>query len=153
MVHFQRERPRVRGTLTMRIYNPQLRLVALSVLRQHLVAAAALGPYRTSELTLAATLWAAVPGRALVILDCGFCSYALFHALADSARQRHWLVRAKTGRTALKVQVAQRIGPGDHFDDLTRWSGCRAAYHALPATLRVRAERLPPRGARRYLLP
>src|SRR5216110_2881613 len=30
---------------------PQLRLVALSVLRQHLLAAAALGPYRTSELT------------------------------------------------------------------------------------------------------
>src|SRR3989442_4461287 len=40
---------------------PQLRLVALSVLRQHLLAAAALGPYRSSELTLAATLWAAVP--------------------------------------------------------------------------------------------
>src|SRR6266852_4209573 len=48
---------------------PQLRLVALSVLRHHLVAAAALGAYRTSELTLAATLWAAVPDRALVILD------------------------------------------------------------------------------------
>ena len=48
---------------------PQLRLVALSVLpHHHLVAAAALGPYRTSEVTLAATLWGAVPDHALVIL-------------------------------------------------------------------------------------
>src|SRR5205814_9703223 len=125
---------------------PQLRLVALSVLRQHLVAAAALGPYRTSELTLAATLWAAVPGRALVILDCGFCSYALFHALADSARQRHWLVRAKTGRTALKVQVAQRLGPGDHLVDLTRSHRTRTAHRPLPAPLRLPPLRGPPPG-------
>src|SRR5438046_3127311 len=82
-----------------------LRLVALSVLRHHLVAAAALGPYRTSEITLATPLWAAVPDRALVIFDRGFCSYALFHALAEPARHRHWLVRAKMGRTALKAQA------------------------------------------------
>src|SRR5436309_5817770 len=127
---------------------PQLRLVALSALRHHLVAAAALGPYRTSELTLAATLWAAVPERALVILDRGFCSYALFHALADPARQRHWLVRAKTGRTALKVHVVQRLGPGDHVLDLTPSHGTRTAHRTLPATLRVRAVRVHHRGFR-----
>src|SRR5438552_3700861 len=129
---------------------PQLRLVALSVLRQHLVAAAALGPYRTSELTLAATLWAAVPDHALVILDRGFCSYALFHALADPARQRHWLVRAKTGRTALKVQVVQRLGPGDHVLDLTPSHGTRTAHRTLPAPLRVPAARVHHRGLRPY---
>src|SRR5438046_4518881 len=79
---------------------PQLRLVALSVLRHHLVAAATLGPYRTNEVPLAAGLWAVVPDRALVILDRGFCSYVLFHALAEPACQRHWLIRAKAGRTA-----------------------------------------------------
>src|SRR5881628_2114223 len=131
---------------------PQLRLVALSVMHQHLVAAAALGPYRTSELTLAATLWAAVPDHALVILDRGFCSYALFHALADPARQRHWLVRAKTGRTALKVHVVQRLGPGDHVLDLTPSHGTRTAHRTLPATLRVRAVRVHHRGFRPYLV-
>jgi hypothetical protein len=131
---------------------PQLRLVALSVLRHHLVAAAALGPYRTSEITLAATLWGAVPDHALVILDRGFCSYALFHALADPAHQRHWLVRAKAGRTALKAHGVQRLGPGDHLVDLTPSHGTRTAHRTLPATLRVRAVRVHHRGFRPYLL-
>src|SRR3989441_847471 len=131
---------------------PQLRLAALSVLRHHLIAAAALGPYRTSELTLAATLWATVPERALVILDRGFCSYALFHALADSARQRHWLVRAKTGRRTLKAQVVPRLGPGDHLVDLTRSHGTHPAHPPLPPALPVRALRLPPPGFRPHLL-
>jgi len=131
---------------------PQLRLVALSVLRHHLAAAAALGPYRTSEITLATPLWAAVPDRALVILDRGFCSYALFHALAEPARHRHWLIRAKTGRTALKAQAVRRLGPGDHLVDLQRSHATRAAHPTLPATLRVRAVRVHHRGFRPYLL-
>src|SRR5438128_4724163 len=68
---------------------PQLRLVVLLVLRQHLIAAATLGPYHTSEAELAAALWAELPDRSLVILDRGFAAYALFHRLADAARQRH----------------------------------------------------------------
>jgi transposase IS4-like protein/DDE family transposase len=131
---------------------PQLRLVALSVLRHHLLAAATLGPYRTSELTLAARLWALVPDRALVILDRGFCSYALFHALAEPARQRHWLVRAKAGRTALTTHVVQRLGPGDHLVDLTPSRATRQTHRTLPATLRVRAVRVHRRGFRPYLV-
>src|SRR6058998_3895033 len=72
---------------------PQLRLVTLLALRAHLLAAAAFGPYRTSELALATQAWAALPEHALVILDRGFCSYALFHALATPDRDRHWVVR------------------------------------------------------------
>src|SRR5438093_436782 len=73
-------------------------------------------------------------------------------ALADPARQRHWLVRAKTGRTALKVQVVQRLGPGDHVLDLTPSHGTRTAHRTLPATLRVRAVRVHHRGFRPYLV-
>jgi hypothetical protein len=56
---------------------PQLRCVVLSVLRHHLLAAVHFGPYRTSELELAATLWAELPDRSLVILDRGFAIRAL----------------------------------------------------------------------------
>ena len=92
---------------------PQLRLVALLALRAHLLAAAAFGPYRTSELALATQVWAALPEQAVVILDRGFCSYALFYALTTSDRDRHWIVRARSGPTALTQAVVQRFGPGD----------------------------------------
>ena len=48
---------------------PQLRCVVLSALRHHLLAAANFGPYRTSELELAAAVWSELPDRSLVILD------------------------------------------------------------------------------------
>src|SRR5438034_6302943 len=94
----------------------------------------------------------AVPDRALVILDRDFCSYALFHALAEPACQRHWLVRAKAGRTALTAPVVQRLGPGDHLGGLTPSRATRTAHRPLPATLRVRAVRVHHRGFRPYLV-
>src|SRR2546428_726376 len=57
---------------------PQLRLVALMVLRSHLLAGLALGAYRAGELTLAAGLWPQLPDASLVILDREFATYALF---------------------------------------------------------------------------
>src|SRR2546428_299076 len=65
-------------------------------------------PYRTTEGELATTVWATIPDHAVVILDRGFARYALFHALADAAHQRHWLLRARRGRTALKGHVVER---------------------------------------------
>src|SRR5437899_229917 len=59
---------------------PLVRVVALLSLRHHLLAAAAVGSSRTGELALARGVWAALPDHTVVILDRGFCSYALFHA-------------------------------------------------------------------------
>src|SRR5207237_10049686 len=92
---------------------PQLRLVTLLALRAHLLAAAAFGSYRTSEVALATQVWAALPEHAVVILDRGFCSYALFHVLATPDRDRHWIVRARSGPTALTHALIERFGPGD----------------------------------------
>ena len=112
---------------------PQLRLVALLALRHHLLAAATFGPYRISELALATQLWAAVPNHALVILDRGFATYALFHALTDPGRTCHWLVRARGGRTALACQVVQRLGTGDALVELRPSHATRAAHPGLPS--------------------
>jgi hypothetical protein len=92
---------------------PQLRLVTLLALRARLLAAAAAGPNRISEVALATAVWATRPEHALVLLDRAFCSYALFHALAPPDRDRHWIVRARTGPTALTQAVVERFGPGD----------------------------------------
>jgi Insertion element 4 transposase N-terminal/Transposase DDE domain len=132
---------------------PQLRLVVLLVLRQHLVAAAALGPCTHSEPAVAATLWPQLPDQALVILDRGFTAYALFHTLADAERGRHWLVRVRTGRGALRWTVRQRLGRGDELVDWTpTHPHQRTVGRKLPATLRARAVRVQRRGFRPYLL-
>src|SRR5947199_8763464 len=88
---------------------PQLRLVTLLAVRAHLLAAAAFGPYRTSERALATQVWAALPGPAPVTPRRRFCSYALFHALATPDRDRHWVVRARSGPTALTQAIVQRF--------------------------------------------
>src|SRR2546426_194507 len=129
---------------------PQLRLVTLLALRAHLLAAAAFGPYRTSELALATPVWATLPEHALVILDRGFCCYALFHTLASPDRDRHWVVRARSGPTALTQAVVQRFGPGDALVELRPSPATCAKHPDLPPTLRVRAVRVQCRGFRPY---
>ena len=132
---------------------PQLRVVVLLVLRQHLLAAAALGPFGTSEPALATALWAQVPNNALVILDRGYTAYALFHTLGDRTQNRHWLVRVRTGRGALRWTVVQRLGRGDELVDWTpTHPRQRTVGRQLPATLRARAVQVHRRGFRPYVV-
>src|SRR5712692_2296752 len=127
---------------------PLLRLVALMVLRRHVLTGLAVGAYRDSELALATTLWPQLPDASLVILDREFATYALFHQLADDTRQRHWLSRAKTGRTALRRRAVQQLGPGDSLVELRPSHEIRRRHRDLPPTLRVRAIRYHHRGFR-----
>jgi Transposase DDE domain/Insertion element 4 transposase N-terminal len=128
--------------------HPLLRLVALMVLRRHVLTGLALGGFHDSELALATTLWPQLPDASLVILDREFSAYALFHQLADTARQRHWLTRAKTGRTALRRHVVERLGPNDQLVELRPSHQTRFVHRDLPPTLRVRAIRYHHRGFR-----
>jgi hypothetical protein len=131
---------------------PQLRLVVLVVLRPHLPAAAAFGAYRTSEMTLAARLWPALPAQSLVIVDRGFAAYPLFHQLAEPTSGRHWLARAQTGSKALTWRVVERVGPGDDLVALTPSRHTRARYPALPPTLPARAIRVQRPGFPSYVV-
>jgi hypothetical protein len=130
---------------------PQLRLVVLVALRQHLIAAAALGPCAASEPALATTLWAQLPDDSVVILDRGFTAYALFQRLSDPARGRHWVVRVRTGRGALRCTVLQRFGRGDA---LVAWTPThpRSRERALPPTLHARLVQMQRPGFRPYLV-
>lgn len=131
---------------------PQLRLVALMVLRSHLLAALAVGPYRASELTLAEELWTKLPDRSLAIVDREFATYAIFQRLAEPGRDRHWLTRAKRGKTAAKLRTVQRLGPTDAIVELRPSPQTRRVNPALPETLRVRAIRYHKRGFRPQIL-
>jgi hypothetical protein len=129
-----------------------LRLVALMVLRQHVLTALALGASRDSDLGLAATLWPQLPDASLVLLDREFAAYALYHQRGDAPRQRHWLTRARTGPLAVRRRVVQRLGRGDALAELTPSAAARRLVRHgprdLPPTLRVRAIHYRRRGFR-----
>jgi len=131
---------------------PQVRLVVLLGLRSHLLAAAAFGPYATSERALARPLWAELPTDSLVILDRGFAGYALFHHLTALPQAPHWLVRLYTGPHAIRWQAVARLGRDDFLVELQPGASTRAAYPTLPPTLRARALRVRRRGFRPYVL-
>lgn len=117
---------------------PQLRLAALLVLRSHLLAGLAVGPWATSEITLAETLWDKIPDRSLTILDRGFLSYGLLHRLHHAGSDRHWLIRAKAN---LKWRVVARLGRNDQLVEITMPRAHRAQDPNLPETFHVRAVR------------
>jgi hypothetical protein len=124
---------------------PQVRIVALMVLRSHLLAGLAVGPCTQGEVTLAAALWPTLPDDSLTIVDRGFLSYLLFHQIQTSGANRHWLSRAQKNLT---WRVRQRLGPNDRLVDLPVHRNLRRAHPELPETLTVRAIRYQRRGFR-----
>ena len=124
---------------------PQVRIVALMVLRSHVLAGLVVGACAEGEVTLATSLWPKLPEASLTIVDRGFLSYLLFHQIQSSGPQRHWLTRAKEN---LQWRVRQRLGPHDCLVELPLHRNLRRAHPELPETLTVRAIRYQRRGFR-----
>ncbi len=117
---------------------PQLRLVALMVLRSHLIAELVAGPCAESELKLAEPLWGRIPDFSLTVLDRGLISYRLFHRMQTQGTQRHWLTRAKGN---LQLRQVQHLGPNDDLVEMQAYRQLRKEHPELPAVLLVRAVR------------
>jgi hypothetical protein len=117
---------------------PQLRLVALLVLRSHLLQAVTCGPCTTDERVYAQTLWPQVPDDSLTVVDRHFLGAPHLLALTQHGHERHWLVRAKA---RLRPRLLQRLGPGDALVEFTVAPQARRADPTLPRRWRVRALR------------
>jgi hypothetical protein len=128
---------------------PQLRIVALMVLRSHLLAGLAIGGCNTSEISLAASLWPKLPDQSLTILDRGFVSYLLFHQIQTSGSERHWLTR---GKKNLNWRLLEKLGPNDFLVELPVHKNLRRAHPELPQALQARLLRYQRRGFRPQIL-
>lgn len=128
---------------------PQVRVVALMVLRSHLLAAADFGPSSVSETKVAQTLWTKLPDRSLTIVDRGFISYKVFYDIQNHGDQRHWLTRAKKN---LLWRVVKRLGPHDDLVEIPIHRNTRRAHPDLPETLQARAVRYQRHGFRPQIL-
>lgn len=128
---------------------PQLRLVALMVLRAHLLADLVPGSYSTGEQTLAHALWERLPDQCVVVVDKGFINYAVFSGIQSQGSQRHWLCRAKAN---LKWHVLRALGPGDDLVQIPINRSLRTQHPDLPECLPARALRYHRRGFRPQVL-
>lgn len=128
---------------------PLVRVVALMVLRSHLLAACSFGPYSTGEVPYARKLLPSIPAKSLTILDRGFFGARLLLEI-ESADERHWLTRA---RSDLRVKrVVQRIGRGDEILEVAVSKHSLAQDPELPSTWRVRAIRYRRKGFKEQTL-
>lgn len=128
---------------------PQLRMVALMVLRSHLLADFAAGSFDTNEQNLAQKLWDQLPDHCLVVVDKGFINYRVFFQVHSRAEQRHWLCRAKAN---LKWTVIRSLGRADDLVSIPINRSLRAQHPELPEFITARAVGYQRRGFRPQVL-
>lgn len=125
---------------------PMARIVALMVLRSHLLAGVWFGPYGgTNELEYAKELRASVPDDSLTILDRGFLAAAMLLGIESEGHNRHWLTRAKSNS---KWRVLRRLGRGDELVEMDVSRHARGQDASLPQTWTMRAIRYHRKGFR-----
>jgi hypothetical protein len=121
-------------------------IVALMVLRSHLLAGARFGPYGgTSELEPAKELRAVIPDDSLTVLDRRFLAAPMLLGIGAGGRNRHWLTRAKSNS---KWRVLARLGKGDELVEMDVSSEARRNDPSLPRTWTMRAIRYQRKGFR-----
>ena len=125
---------------------PMARIVALMVLRSHLLAGVWFGPYGgTNELEHAKELRASVPDDSLTVLDRGFLAASMLLGIETAGQNRHWLTRAKSNS---KWRVLRRLGKGDELVEMDVSRHARGQDASLPRTWTMRAIRYHRKGFR-----
>ncbi len=115
---------------------PMLRLVALMNVRSHIIANAAISPYRRGEIRLAEPFVDTIPDNSVTLFDKGFYGAELLLSISHSGNNRHWLIPERKG---LVYQVTEEFGPGDRQLQMKTSPQARKRNPELPEHWQVRA--------------
>lgn len=115
---------------------PLARVVVLMTLRSHLLAAAKITPYTTSELACAEALWSEIPNDSLTLVDRNYLAARVLVGLRAGGENRHWLTRAKSNS---KWTVLESLGPKDDLIEVKVSSEARRKDPSLPKSYVARA--------------
>lgn len=115
---------------------PVLRLVALMNARSHVIANAAISPYRRGEIPLAAQFIDTIPADSVTLLDKGFFSADLLLSIQGGACNRHWLIPERKGTVRTELE---RYGEGDCLVQMKVSPQARKKNPNLPEFWQVRA--------------
>ena len=127
---------------------PMVKMVALMVLRSHLLAGCNFGGYGANEIQYAWPLLDAIPAKSLTILDRGFFG-ARFLLAIEGTGNRQWLTRA---RSDLKFKVIEKFARGDELIEVKVSDHARRQDPSLPQTWQMRAVRYRRKGFSPQLL-
>jgi hypothetical protein len=106
---------------------PQLRLVGLAECGTHAMFAAATGPYRTGETTIARELTGAMAAGMLVIADRGFYGFELWNQARRGGAELLW--RTKSNH---RLAVEQRFDDGSYLSRLFEISNFKRRGDGVP---------------------
>ena len=115
---------------------PMLRLVALMNVRSHVIADAAISPYRKGEIRIAEAFIEGIPNQSITLLDKGFFSAKLLLDISEKGHQRHWLIPAKKN---LVYEVVEHYGKGDRLVKMKVSHQARKRHPSLPEYWLARA--------------
>jgi hypothetical protein len=115
---------------------PVLRLVALMNVRSHVIANAAISPYRRGEIPLARAFVDSIPADSVTLLDKGFFSAELLLSINNGAANRHWLIPERKGTVRAELE---RYGEGDCLVQMKVSPQARKKNPLLPEYWQVRA--------------
>jgi hypothetical protein len=127
---------------------PQLRVVGLLETGTHVICAAQLGPCRTSEVRLAATVVSHLTGEMLCLADRGLLGFDLWHTAAATGAALLW----RAGVT-FSLPILERFADGSYRSEL-RWNYFCKTADRTPIPVRVIEYTLPgvPQGPAAYRL-
>jgi hypothetical protein len=128
---------------------PLARLVVLMALRSHQLAAVSFGPSTKSEAHYAEDVWPSIPDNSLTIMDRYYWSAKLLLSLNRDAKNRHWLLRAKSNLAGKHIA---HLGPYDELREFKVSSQARAKDPSLPKTWRARVIHYQHEGFRPQML-
>ncbi|WCE92527.1 IS4-like element ISPsy33 family transposase [Pseudomonas syringae pv. actinidiae] len=115
---------------------PVLRLVALMNARSHIIANAAISPYRKGEIPLAKDFVESIPNHSVTLLDKGFFSADLLLSIQNAEQNRHWMIPERKGTVRTEVE---HYGDGDYLVQMRVSPQARKKNPALPEYWQVRA--------------
>ncbi|GAA4493283.1 hypothetical protein GCM10023095_03210 [Pseudaeromonas paramecii] len=104
--------------------------------RSHVIANAAISPYRKGEIPLASEFIHSLPDDSVTLLDKGFFSADLLLHIQNESANRHWLIPERKG---LVYTELKRYGEGDRLLQMTVSPQARKKNPALPEQWQVRA--------------
>jgi hypothetical protein len=116
---------------------PQLRVVGLLETGTHVLYGAQLGPYRTGEVALAATVVPQLTGEMLCLADRGLLSFDLWRSAAATGAALLWRANA-----TFTLPVRERFADGSYRSEL-RWNASCRSVERTPIPVRVIAYTLP----------